>query len=230
MSAHPLVGRTTHGCGLTGLPRPSRYGGYVARSPRASCRLERRSGARPPDTMTARAHPPGTPPRAAGTVRGPPSAAAVRRRIQTLPGLLPPSHPPHAARSPASPGGGAPPRGTTPVHTKSCPHAGQRSGCRVTPLRTRRLPVERHGDLHRRLPERRATDGQGLHLGGMIQPVGPHHPRLRHRHMQEPPLEEVGHGQGHTLGRGAAAVGLRLPGTTGEGHTRRRRRSLAACS
>ena len=34
----------------------------------------------------------------------------------------------HAARSPAHAGGGAPPRGSTPVHTRSWPQAGHRSG------------------------------------------------------------------------------------------------------
>jgi hypothetical protein len=34
----------------------------------------------------------------------------------------------HAAHTPGSAGGGAPPRGITPVHTSRCPQAGQRSG------------------------------------------------------------------------------------------------------
>jgi len=46
----------------------------------------------------------------------------------------PPPRPPrrygrHAARSPASADGGAPPRGMTPVHTRSWPQVGPRSGC-----------------------------------------------------------------------------------------------------
>ena len=36
---------------------------------------------------------------------------------------------PHAAGSPTRAGGGAPPRGMTSRHTRSCPQAGPRSGC-----------------------------------------------------------------------------------------------------
>ncbi len=40
-----------------------------------------------------------------------------------------------------------------------------------------RLPVQTHGDLYGRLPERRPADGQGLGVRLMIQPLG----RLRAR-------------------------------------------------
>ena len=61
-------------------------------------------------------------------------------------------------------------------------------------LRTQRLPVQTHGDLHGRLPECRAADGQGLGVRLMIQPIAPHHARLGHRDMEEPPLQEGRHG------------------------------------
>src|SRR5215510_14987228 len=67
----------------------------------------------------------------------------------------------------------------------------------VPPLRTHRLPVQRGWHLHRRLAKLRTTDGQGRRVAGMVQPIGPHDPRLGHRHMEQPPLEKVRHGQGY---------------------------------
>jgi hypothetical protein len=61
-----------------------------------------------------------------------------------------------------------------------------RMGCPT--LGTQRLPVQTHGDLYGRLPKCRATDGQGLGVRLMLQPRAPHHARLGHRDMEEPPL------------------------------------------
>ena len=80
-------------------------------------------------------------------------------------------------------------------------------------LRTQRLPVQTHGDLYRRLPKRRAADGEGLSVRMMIQPIAPHHARLGHWDMEEPPLQTVRHGQRHASERGKPRVTLLLPGT-----------------
>jgi hypothetical protein len=82
---------------------------------------------------------------------------------------------------------------------------------------THRLPGQRHRRLHRRLPERSTTDSEGLHLRRVVQPIRPHHARLRHGDMEEPPLQKVRHGQRHPLGRGGPRVGLLLPRARGEG-------------
>src|SRR5258707_7526475 len=37
-----------------------------------------------------------------------------------------------------------------------------------------------------RLAKLRTTDGQGRSVAGMVQPIQPHAPRLRHRDMEEP--------------------------------------------
>ena len=84
-------------------------------------------------------------------------------------------------------------------------------------LGTHRLPVQTSGDLQGRLPKRRAAGGEGRGVAWMVQPVSPHHARLGHRDMEEPPLQKVGHGQGHPLGRGGRRVGLLLPCAIGEG-------------
>src|SRR6266850_4863825 len=55
----------------------------------------------------------------------------------------------------------------------------------VPPLRTHRLPVQRCWRLQRRLATLRTTDGQGRSVAGMVQPIRPHAPRLRHRDMEE---------------------------------------------
>src|SRR4029453_3131347 len=47
---------------------------------------------------------------------------------------------------------------------------------RVPTLGTRRLPVHRHGRLHRRLPKRSTADGEGINLAGAVPPTPPHHP------------------------------------------------------
>jgi hypothetical protein len=78
-------------------------------------------------------------------------------------------------------------------------------------LRTHRLPVQTPGDLHGRLSKRRAADGQGLGVRMMIQPIAPHHARLGHGDMEEPPLQKVRHGQRHALGRGGPRVGFLRP-------------------
>ena len=84
-------------------------------------------------------------------------------------------------------------------------------------LGTQRLPVQTHGDLYGRLPKCRAADGQGLGVPLMIQPIAPHHARLGHWDMEEPPLQKGRHGQGHPLGRGRPRLGVLLPGAIGEG-------------
>jgi hypothetical protein len=86
---------------------------------------------------------------------------------------------PHAARSPARTGGGAPPaRDHTGAH-EPLPAGGTPLRMGVPPLRTHRLPVQRGWRLQRRLAQRRTTDGQGRRVAGMVQPIRPHHPRLR---------------------------------------------------
>ena len=70
----------------------------------------------------------------------------------------------------------------------------------VASLRTHRLPVQGYGRLHRRLAHMGTADRQGVGLGGVVEPVGPHDPRLRHRYMQQPALEKVCHRQGQPLG------------------------------
>ena len=50
-------------------------------------------------------------------------------------------------------------------------------------LRTHRLPVQRGWRLQRRLAKRRTTDSQGRSVAGMVQPIRPHDPRLRHRRL-----------------------------------------------
>ena len=44
------------------------------------------------------------------------------------------------------------------------------------------------------MPKRRAADGEGLGVRLMIQPIAPHHARLGHWNMEEPPLQKVRHG------------------------------------
>ena len=87
----------------------------------------------------------------------------------------------------------------------------------VPPLRTHRLPVQRGWRLHRRLAKLRTTDGQGRSVAGMVQPIRPHDPRLGHRHMQQPALEQVRDWQGHLLDPRTRAVSLLMTGATGEG-------------
>jgi hypothetical protein len=41
----------------------------------------------------------------------------------------------------------------------------------LSTLGTQRLPVQADGDLHGRLPERRAADGEGLGVRLLIQPI-----------------------------------------------------------
>ena len=156
----------------------------------------RRSGpVSPPDRVPARA----------GTPR-----ATAR---QTTPWPISPSSLSWVGLMPRAPqpgqAGGAPRAGSRPVHTSRCPQVGHRSGW-ASPLRTHRLPVQGQA-LHRRLAKRGTADSQGRRLGGMVQPVGPHDPRLGHRDMQEPALEKIGHRQRQPLGRGGR-VGLLLPG------------------
>ena len=63
-------------------------------------------------------------------------------------------------------------------------------GMALPTLRTHRLPVQTPGDLQGRLPKRRAAGGEGRGVAWMVQPVSPHHARLGHRDMEEPPLAE----------------------------------------
>ena len=42
--------------------------------------------------------------------------------------------------------------------------------------------------------------GAGLGLGGMGEPIAPHDTRAGGQHMQQHPLEKVGHRQGHARG------------------------------
>jgi hypothetical protein len=60
-------------------------------------------------------------------------------------------------------------------------------------LRTHGLPVQGWWGLHRRLPKRRAADGEGLGVRLMIPPIAPHHARLGHWDMEEPPLQTGEH-------------------------------------
>src|SRR5438874_6111262 len=69
-------------------------------------------------------------------------------------------------------------------------------GMALPTLRTHRLSVQTPGDLQRRLPKRRAAGGEGRGVAWMVQPASPHHARLGHRDMEEPPLQKVRHGQG----------------------------------
>src|SRR5262249_51319035 len=93
-----------------------------------------------------------------------------------------------------------------------------------TPLRmglstlcTQRLPVQPQGNLHGRLPERRAADGEGLGGRMLIEPIAPHRARLGYRDMEEPPLQKVRHGQRHPLERGRPRFDSLVPCAIGEG-------------
>jgi hypothetical protein len=66
-------------------------------------------------------------------------------------------------------------------------------GMGVSTRGTHRLPGQWHRRLHRRLPERGTADSEGLRLRRVIQPIRPHHARLRHGDMQEPALEKIGY-------------------------------------
>jgi hypothetical protein len=102
----------------------TRYGVYAA-PPRRPCPSHRRDRPLPRPHATS-----GWPPRPPGMLPQalPRGAATARRHTTALTGLPLQSNA-HAADSLAS-GGGAPPRGITPVHTRNWPHRGHRSGCR----------------------------------------------------------------------------------------------------
>ena len=55
----------------------------------------------------------------------------------------------------------------------------------IAPLRIRRLPIQTHRNVRRRLPKGCATVCQGRSVRVVIQPIAPHHARLGHRHMQQ---------------------------------------------
>ena len=124
---------------------------------------------------------------------------------------------PHAARSPASTGGGAPPRGMTPVHTSSWPQVGHRSGWASPRWAHTVCQSRRTGTSTGGCPSAVRQTARASACVVMVQPIAPHHARLGHRDMQQPPLEKVRHGQRHPLGRGGPRVGLLLPRAIGEG-------------
>jgi hypothetical protein len=87
----------------------------------------------------------------------------------------------------------------------------------IPTLGTHRLPVQTHRHDHRRLPERRTAQRQGLGLERMVEPVRPDDPCLRYRDMLQPPLKKIGDGQGHPLGCGLPSVCLLRARTIAEG-------------
>jgi hypothetical protein len=96
-----------------------------------------------------------------------------------------------AVIDPGSADGGAPPRGMTPVHTRSWPQVGPRSGC-LSPQRAHTVCQSTHtGPASGRLPQMGTTGRQSLSVRVMIHPLAPHHAGLRGWHGQEPPLEKV---------------------------------------
>jgi hypothetical protein len=164
----------------------------------------RRSGpVSPPDRVPARAgtplghrqtdHPPG---------RSPPAACRVPASCRALPS------PSRWWRTPARDHAGA---------HQALSAGGTPLGMGLPTLRTHGLPVQGWGGLHRRLPEGGAAGGPCRSVGMLGEAIRPHHPRLRHRDLAEPPLQKVRHGPRHLVGRGGPRVGLRLPRARGAG-------------
>jgi hypothetical protein len=70
-------------------------------------------------------------------------------------------------------------------------------GMGITALLAKRLPVQHRWRCHWLVPQLDATDGQGVALGRGVQPICPHYPASRYRHVQQVAPQEFLQGQGH---------------------------------
>jgi hypothetical protein len=90
-------------------------------------------------------------------------------------------------------------------------------GMGITALLAKRLPVQHRWRCHWLVPQLDATDGQGVALGRGVQPICPHYPASRYRHVQQVAPQEFLQGQGHQAhpqarSRGSGSHPLRRPG------------------